>query len=124
MLGGKEWNLGKKGKNNLLGVNVRFYIRGGDRKSPVNQYISLTKRDVIYDETQAYSLQNPVLYRTDLSLTYRINRAGLSHIFAVQLNNALASPTVYNDIFDFNKNIVREEIAGEPFPSVSWKVEF
>jgi hypothetical protein len=124
LLAGKEWGIGRNNKNNLLGLSGRMYLRGGDRKNPVNEQASIANRDVVYDETNAFSEQNPMLYRFDISATYRINRAGVSHVFALQLNNALASPTVYNNIFDFSKNTVREEINGEPFPSMSWKVEF
>ena len=124
LLAGKEWGIGRNSKNNLLGLSGRLYLRGGDRTNPVDEQASIAKRDVVYDESNAFAKQNPMLYRFDISATYRINRAGVSHVFALQLNNALASPTVYNNIFDFSKNTVREEIDGEPFPSVSWKVEF
>jgi hypothetical protein len=124
LLGGKEWGIGKNNKNNLLGISGRLYLRGGDRKNPVNQLASAQQHEVVYDETQAYSNQNPMLYRFDISLTYRINRVGSSHIFAVQMNNALASPTVYDDVYNYKNNSVHEDIKGEPFPSISWKVEF
>lgn len=124
LLAGKEWSLGRSSKNNLLGISGRLYLRGGDRKNPVNEQASIAKRDVVYNESNAFSEQNPMLYRFDISTTYRVNRAGLSHVFALQLNNALASPTVYDNIFDFRENKVRQDIKGDPFPSVSWKVEF
>ncbi len=124
LMAGKEWSIGRNSNNNLLGLNGRMYIRGGDRISPVNISTSIAKQSVVYDNANAFSEQNPMLYRFDISATYRINRAGLSHIFALQLNNALASPTVYTDVFDYNKNTVRKVIDGSPFPSMSWKVEF
>jgi hypothetical protein len=124
LLGGKEWNIGRNSKNNQLGINGRLYMRGGDRKNPVDQAASIAKQEIVYDKINAFSNQNPMLYRFDISITFRINRAGLSHIFALQMNNALSSPTVYNDIFDFNTNNAREDIKGEPFPSAYWKIEF
>lgn len=124
LLAGKEWKVGKNAKNNLFGVSGRLYMRGGDRKSPVNIEESLADREIVYDETRAFSKQNPMLYRFDISVNYRLNRANLSHVFAVQLNNALFSPTLYDDIYEYSSNSIRELKSGEPFPSVSWKVEF
>jgi hypothetical protein len=124
LLGGKEWSIGKNSKNNLLGVNLRLLLRGGDRKNAVNTEASLARREVVYSQADAFSRQNPMLYRFDISLTYRLNRSGLSHVFALQMNNILSSPTVYEDIFNYNTNNVQERIEGSVFPSVSWKIEF
>lgn len=124
LLAGKEWNLGKKGKNNLLGLSGRLYLKGGDRSSPVDIQASEKDQMVVYDETRAFEESAPMLYRLDISATYRINKEKVSHVFAVQMINALGSPSMYNDIYDYTTQTVREEVKGSPFPSISWKVEF
>jgi hypothetical protein len=124
LLAGKEWKVGKSGRNNLFGISGRLYLRGGDRKNPVNIEESMTKHEIVYDETRAFSNQNPMMYRFDISVNYRINRANISHVFAVQLNNAFFSPTLHDDIYDYSTNSIREIKSGDPFPSVSWKIEF
>jgi hypothetical protein len=124
LLGGKEWSIGRSSKNNLLGINGRLFLRGGDRKNPVDNANSILRREVVYLQSEAFSKQNPLLYRFDITVSYRINRSGVSHILSLQMNNVLSSPTVYDDIYDYKINDVRENVEGSVFPSASWKVEF
>lgn len=121
LLAGKEWNIKQ---NNLFGFSGRLYLKGGNRKTPVNYEQSIINKEVAYDYSKAYESQAPMLYRFDISANYRINKEKLSHVIALQINNALASPTLYEEIFDYKLNNVQEVIKGEPFPSVSWKIEF
>lgn len=121
LLAGKEWNIRQ---NNLFGFSGRLYLKGGNRKTPVNYEQSVINKEVVYDYSKAYESQAPILYRFDISATYRINKEKLSHVIALQINNALASPTLYEEIFDYKLNNVREVVKGEPFPSLSWKIEF
>jgi len=124
ILAGKEWNIGKNRKNNLFGISGRLHLRGGDRSTPIDIWNSEINQTVIYDESKAFENNHPMLYRLDISATYRINKSGSAHIFALQLINALGSPSLYKDIYDYTIHAVREEVKGAPFPSICWKVEF
>jgi hypothetical protein len=48
ILGGKEWILGSS-KNNILGLNGRLYLIGGDKISPIDYTASLAEEEVVYD---------------------------------------------------------------------------
>jgi len=52
---GKEWMMGRS-KRNVLGVNIRTCLQGGDRYSPVNIFATLAHPDkeTIYDERKAF----------------------------------------------------------------------
>lgn len=121
ILGGKEWKIKQ---NNILGLSGRIYVKGGNRKTPVDREQSLIEKDVIYDYSKAYQEQWPMMYRLDMSANYRINKSKVSHIFTLQINNVLASPTVFDEVYDYNKNDINKIVKGEPFPSISWKIEF
>lgn len=123
LLAGKEWTVGSK-KNNILGLSGRLYLKGGNRKSPVDQAASVKKQDVVYDESRAFSEQNVGYYRFDLSATYRKNMAGYSVVLAAQINNLLASPTTVETNFNYNTQSVETKSYGEPFPNISCKIEF
>ena len=112
------------GKNSLLGLSGRLYIKGGDRQSPVDVPLSEKEQTVIYDESRAFEDSTPAQYRLDISATCHINKKNCSHTLAIQLLNALGSPTLYNKIYDYTTLSVREDITANPFPSISWKIEF
>lgn len=123
MLGGKEWTVGRQ-KNNIVGLSGRLYLKGGNRTSPIDLPASQAQKEVVYDESRAYSEQHPGYYRFDLSATYRKNMAGYAVVFVAQINNLLASPTTVNTDFNYSKNMVETNSYGEPFPNISCKIEF
>jgi hypothetical protein len=124
LLGGKEWQLGRNGKNNLLGINGRLLLRGGNSESAVDQVASFAKQDIVYDNSNPFSIKNAANYRLDISISYRINKEKHSSIWTAQLNNALFSPIYSSQVFDYTKRIVRREDNGMPFPNFSWRIEF
>jgi hypothetical protein len=121
VLGGKEW---KMGKNDLFGFNSRLYFRGGNRSTPVDLDKSLQKQTICYDENQAFETQDPALFRCDFTITYRRNKVKYASEWAFQINNAFASPTYYDQVFDYTTNNVKELAEGSPFPNFSYKILF
>jgi hypothetical protein len=123
ILGGKEWEVGKK-KINRFGVNGRLYIIGGNRTSPVDLEQSLMDETVVYDDTRLYEDQFPTTSRLDLSISFIRNRPKHTSTFSIQLLNALGSVITYSKEYSFvEKNIV-EMKATSMLPNVSWKIEF
>jgi hypothetical protein len=121
ILGGKEWEVGNK---NLLGVNVRLYLNGGDRANPVDHALSATEGDVVYDYTKAFSDKNPFSYRCDLSFTFRRNHKNYSTTWALQVLNVSNSVTIYGKNFNSETNSVESFEERGMLPNISWKIEF
>ena len=120
---GKEFYLGQT-KENLLGVSMKLKLAGGGRRTPVNNELSTSARELRTDERRAFEEQNPSQSLLDLSLTYRKNKKSYSSVWALQLMNALGSPTVTYYDYDYELDEVRlvEEVV--VVPSLSYKVEF
>jgi len=123
LLAGKEWTVGKS-KNSLVGVSGRFYLKGGDRRSPVDYKASRAAEDVIYDNSKLNEEQDPTNYRFDLAFNYRYNKPKYAIVFSTQINNLLMSPIYFDQVYDYTLNDVREVKQGEPFPNCSIKIEF
>ena len=53
---GKEWMLGRN-KQNILSVNLKLTLQGGDRYSPIDLEATMNHPDkeVQYDETKVFS---------------------------------------------------------------------
>ncbi len=120
---GKEFVIGPK-KNNLLGVNLRGVVSGGEFYTPINQTASLAAKRPIFDEKNAFSLKDPVTKFVNLSLTYRVNKAHHSSIWAFQLNNVLGEKQFDKYEYSYKeKSFVRASKVYK-LPMISYKIEF
>lgn len=99
---GKEWMFGKNDQN-VLSVNLKLTMQGGDRYSPVDEEATLAHPDkeTQYDESKAYSKQFSPVFLVNYSASYRMNRKRVSHEFAVKGVNA----TGYKEYFGHEYNL-------------------
>ncbi len=121
LLGGKEWALGNR---NLFSINGRVHVQGGDRISPVDHAASLQARDVVFDETQAFTMQKPGTVYAHLTLNYRRNRDRHTSTWSLQVLNLLATKTVYGYGYNYLDGTIDriEEIL--VIPNLSYKIEW
>ena len=121
ILGGKEWIIRKK---NILGVNLKVSLTGGEYYVPINLEESKSQHREVLDDALAYVTRLPDFCYVDLTLTYRTNHKKFSGIWALQIKNLLnqkpATGYIYND---FNKS-VEKIISIGILPLISYKVEF
>ena len=104
---GKEWMFGKN-KQNVLGVNIKLTVEGGDRYSPVDEEATMAHPDkeVQYDETKAFSKQFSPIFLANYTFSYKMNRKKISHEFAVKGMNA----TGYKEYFGHEYNLKTQVI--------------
>ncbi len=121
---GKEWQLGKRNKSNVVGISGRLNFTGGDRISPVDVEASEIAQDVIYDETRAFEDRKPNVFHFDVSLNYRINKPKHSSIFSIQIINVLGSPEFYGYIYNYENNTIDKDEESILLPSISYRIEF
>jgi len=121
LLFGKEFFL----KNNkVLGINGRLNFVGGERFSPVLTEESIRERLVIYDESNAFEEQLPLMYYLDLTITYRINKKKHSSVWAFQIKNALGSPMYEGYAYNYLSNDIQRVEKVITLPMISYKLEF
>ncbi|MFN8253059.1 MAG: carboxypeptidase-like regulatory domain-containing protein [Ferruginibacter sp.] len=123
VLGGKEWKMGHK-RQNILSLNARFTQQGGYRFSPVNTAASVAAKDVVYDETSAYSLQAPGSLNMHFTASYKINRKKTAHEFAIKLLNVTNQPDFKGHRYNLQQNKVEVYDANVAIPNISYKLEF
>lgn len=122
-LGGKEWQTGKS-KQNIFAVNFRASFQGGDRYSPINLLASQTTKDIVFDESRAFSLQYPSALTIHTTICYTMNRQKSTHEVALKIINA----TNFKEYLGFRYNLktgqsdlYREAIM---IPSLSYRIDF
>ncbi|MDZ4700559.1 MAG: TonB-dependent receptor [Rhodothermales bacterium] len=120
-LAGKEIAL--RGGRRTLGVNGRLIGLGGKRYSPIDHAASIQEEQVVLDENSPFDARWPATFLVDFTVTYRIDRPEKSHVWALQVKNALGAKDRYFD-FNYLRSAVETLREGFPLPVLSYKIEF
>jgi CarboxypepD_reg-like domain/Domain of unknown function (DUF4974) len=135
LIGGKEFDLGrKKEKNRALGINLRGALTGGKRVTPIDLDQSIANGYQTELPELAYSKQLSDYYRLDFSIYYKWERAKTSHQLKVDILNLLeqnvygiryvqAKPNQPASIQEYSFN-EEDEVQSNTFPIFSYKVNF
>lgn len=124
LLGGKEWEIKGNNKVRFLSVNGRVNLSGGKRYSPVDDEKSHFEREVVYDETRAFSQQEPDIFYADVTVEYRINRQRTSSVWSLQMINVTAHEEFYGYRYNLKENTIDAERELILIPNISYKIEF
>ena len=120
---GKEWLSGKN-KNRILGLNVRMNYQGGDRYSPINTELSIVRKEVVFDETKAYSQQFSPAFVTHFTVSYKLNKKKTEHEFALKVINL----TQFKEYLGFRYNHQTQTVDVDRealfIPNISYKIGF
>ncbi|MDR2913587.1 MAG: carboxypeptidase-like regulatory domain-containing protein [Tannerella sp.] len=119
---GKEWMFG----NDILGVNLKMSVLGGQRYTPVDDAATLAHPDkeVQYDETRMYSKQFSLLYIGDFSISYKMNRRRVAHEFAVKSVNATGQKEYNGHRYNVKTGEIEPYNTVTSMFNVSYRIEF
>lgn len=122
---GKEWMIGRQ-KRDVLSVNLKLTVQGGDRYSPVDESASLAHPDkeTQYDETKAYSKQFSPMFLANYSISYRMNRSKLSHEFAIKGLNATGTKEYYGHQYNLKKGIIEPKKEATSLFNILYRLDF
>ncbi|MFV0417438.1 MAG: TonB-dependent receptor [Dysgonomonas sp.] len=122
---GKEWMLGTS-KQNVLSVNLRLTLQGGERYSPIDEQATLDDPDklVQYDETKAFSKQLSPMLLANSSISYKINKKKISHEFAFQVVNLGRAKEYYGHDYNTKTNSIEENYGKTVLTNISYKIQF
>lgn len=105
LVGGQEFKTGRL-KNNFLNLNGKMIFSGGRRITPVNGNIFENMDDFDYDHSKSYSKQLKKYFRFDASISYRLNRRNVSHVFSLDIQNI----TNRKNVLELNYSAYRENV--------------
>lgn len=110
IVGGKEWAIRKaRGKNRLLGVNLKFLSMGGKYYTPLNVEESIQYDTDIYDESQAFMKRGRSVFKMDLGVSYKVNRPKVTHKISLDVYNLTNHQSVFAVHYDRQKNEMVED---------------
>jgi hypothetical protein len=121
-LAGKEWMPG----NNVLGVNLKMSVLGGQRYTPVDEAATLAHPDfeAQYDQSQMYARQFSPQIMGDISLNYRINRRRVAHEFAVKTVNVTGTERYMGHKYNLKTGVIEPRMYVTRMVNVSYRIEF
>jgi hypothetical protein len=122
LLAGKDFISPAKSK--LVGVNLKTIYAGGLRTTPIDVEQSQLKGYTVFKQKQAYSLQNPAYFRTDLRISIKWNRSKRTNTLSLDIQNLTNRHNVYNEWFDKEKGKVVYSYQNGLIPIINYKVEF
>lgn len=122
---GKEWMLGRN-KQNILSVNLKLTLQGGDHYSPFIMEATLNHPDkeVQYDETKAFSRQFSPMLIGNYTVSYRINKRKVSHEFAVKGLNFTGAKEHFGHEYNVHTGEIEAIEGTTVLTNVSYKLEF
>jgi len=122
-LGGKEWIWGKQHQH-IFNTNIRLSYQGGDHYTPINEAASLIEKDVIYDETKAFSRQFSPAFTVDLGVSYKLNKKRVSHEFELQFLNLTGYTGQHGYQYNEQKKVIEKIDVSNMLPNLSYKIQF
>jgi hypothetical protein len=122
LLAGKDFISSSKSKT--VGINIKTIYAGGLRTTPIDLEQSRLKDYTVFKQKEAYSLQNPAYFRTDLRLSIKWNRSKRTNTLSLDLQNLSNRLNVYNEYFDKDKGKVVYSYQNGLIPILNYKVEF
>lgn len=123
LLAGKEWPFGKHDQHRVS-ISGKFTLQGGERISPLDYDASLAAQEVIYDETQAYSLRKPIVYLLHANFGLTFNGKKVSHGIAIKVLNATATKENLGHRFNYKTDQIETYEEVTIVPNFSYKIEF
>ncbi len=123
LLFGKEFNLGS-GNHKKLGINYRMTYQAGSPYTPVNHDLSLSRNEIILDNSRPYSVRFAPSLVHHVTVNYLINRAKTSHTLSLKILNAGGAKEF--ESFRINTQLQQIEEYREALiiPNLSYKISF
>lgn len=123
---GKEWDWNKKGKNRVIGANLRGIYQGGYLESPIDIESSrFFQRSLYFNSAdKIFSVQLPDYYRVDLRISVKKHRPSYTRTLSIDVQNVTNHLNTAFHYFDWAKNQIVEQKQLGMIPVLNWRVEF
>ena len=121
-IAGKDFVNVRKAKT--IGVNIKTINAGGLRNTPIDFAASQQAGYSVFKEKDAYSLQNPAYFRTDLRVSIKWNRKNFTSTLSLDIQNISNRLNVFSQGYDKEKNEIVTYYQTGLIPILNYKIEF
>jgi hypothetical protein len=124
LLAGREFKLGKKGRNNLLGISVKGTWNGNRRYIPIDLVRSRMENRTVRDQRRAFEVRYPDYLRMDLQLWYRRNHRKYTGEWRLDIQNVTNRKNVLFTRYRNSTGQIEEETHLGLIPVLSYRFQF
>ncbi|TDH26970.1 TonB-dependent receptor [Segetibacter sp. 3557_3] len=107
-----------------FGINIKTIYAGGLRTTPIDLARSQTAGYAVYRQKEAYTMQNPAYFRTDLRVSLKWNRRHMTSTLSLDIQNATNRQNIFGQFFDSYKGTINTSYQTGLIPVLNYKVEF
>ena len=122
-LGGKEFKMGRNGKN-ILGFNGKIVYSGGGRYTPVDLEASRALDDEVRFEDRLFESRTGHYFRTDLGISFRINGKKATHTIMLDVQNVTNRENPAELYYEDETGTLETEDMTGLFPFFNYRLEF
>lgn len=122
LLTGKDFYSDRKQKT--FGINLKTILAGGLRTTPIDLEASRQAGYTVFLEKEAYSLQNPAYFRTDLRISMKWNRKRHTTTLSLDIQNLTNRLNIFSQYFSEEKNKIENLYQTGLIPILNYKIEF
>lgn len=123
LLVGKEWKVGRN-KTNVFAANIRGSIAGGNRLTPIQLENSRDAGHTVRDFSRAWEDQGAYYFRSDIRVSYRKNRARMSSIISLDIQNVSNRENVWSNYYSASRDQVVNITQLGLIPVLNYRLEF
>jgi CarboxypepD_reg-like domain len=123
ILAGKEWKVGKS-KLNTFNINGRITIQGGERYTPFDVLSTSIKKEIVYDESKAFSEQTDAMLNLHFSVSHTKNKLKSSREIALKIVNLTQQPDFYGYQYNFRTGGIDKDVEIIMLPNICYKIQF
>jgi hypothetical protein len=123
---GKEIATGEKFRNRIIGLNIKTIYRGGFRDTPIDMEATqaLPGQGAVYDDANAFTIQYPAYFRTDIRVSVKRNRPNSTQTLALDIQNVTNRKNIYGKYYNEESNSIKTYYQTSLIPILSYRVEF
>jgi hypothetical protein len=125
LLGGKEWQVGKSGKNAIT-FDTKLTSMGGRYQTPIDLEASQNTGYEVLDVTKYNSVRLDGYFRLDTKFGYRINSKGkkLSQTIYLDLQNVTGQQNIFLQRYNAERGTIGNVYQLGFFPDIMYKLQF
>ncbi len=123
LVGGKEWQLGRR-KASFLNLNLSATYSGPQYYTPLDGQATLERGFFVPDYNRPNALQQSPLLIVDFSLVYKLNGKKSNSQFTLQVSNLLNQRPITGQFYNYETQEVEPLFAVGLLPILSWRISF
>lgn len=121
---GKEWTFNNKGKNRILGFNIKSVFVGGFRYTPIDLNASIASGETKVIADEAFESKSPDYFRLDVKISLKRNYNKLTSTLALDIQNCSNRKNIGGQYYSPESQEIKYWYQAPLIPVLSYKIEF